>query len=86
MASQYTFIVTTKPATKANQLSSEITFGATRSSAMVKTILTNSQTNKPAKAVPGCASRICRDNALTNTTAGITTATAPQATDAASRN
>ena len=86
MASQYTFIVTTKPATKANQLRSEITFGATSSNATVKTILTNSQMNKPAKAEPGWVRRICRLKALTNTTAGITTATVPQADDAASRN
>ena len=50
MASQYTFIVTTKLVTKASQLKLGITLGATKSSATVSTILTNSHTNKPAKA------------------------------------
>ena len=84
MASQYTFIVTTKPATKASQLKSEITLGAAKSSATVKTILTNSHTIRPIKAEPGWVRRICRLKARTNTTAGITTATEPQAEDAAS--
>jgi len=83
MASQYTFIVTTKLATKATQLSSEITLGATRSNATVKMILTNSHTNKPTKAEPGWVRRICRLKALTKTTPGITTANAPQATETA---
>lgn len=83
MASQYTFIVTTKLATKANQFRSEITLGATKSNATVKTILTNSHTNKATKAEPDGIRRICRPKALTNTMAGITTANAPQATEAA---
>lgn len=83
MANQYTFIVTTKPATKANQFRSETTLGATKSNATVKMILTNSHTNKPTKAEPGWVRRICLLKALTNTTAGITTATEPQATEAA---
>ena len=53
MANQYIFIVTTKLATKANQLKLEITLGATRSSATVNAILTNSHTIKPTKAEPG---------------------------------
>ena len=85
MASQYTLIVTTKLATKASQLKSDITLGATKSNATVKTILTNSQVNKPTSAALGWATCICRLKALTNTMAGITTATTPQATEAANR-
>ena len=83
MASQYTFVVTTKLATKASQLKSGITLGATKSSATVKTILTNSHTNNPTKADFGLPNCICRLKALTNTMAGMTTATTPQATEAA---
>jgi hypothetical protein len=86
IASQYTFIVTTKPATRASQLKSETTLGATKSSATVKMTLTSSQTNRPTKAAPACGCRICRAKALTKTTPGTTTDTTPQATDAASRN
>ena len=53
MASQYTLIVTTKPATRASQLKFEITFGATKSNTTVKIILTNSQKNKPTKTALG---------------------------------
>jgi hypothetical protein len=80
-ANQYTFIVTTKPASNANQLSSEITLGATASSATVKTTLTNSHINKPAKAALDEPNFICRANALANKAAGNTTAKPPQATD-----
>ncbi len=83
MASQYTLIVTTKLATKASQLKSDINLGAAKSNTTVKTILTNSQANKPNIASFGWATCICRLKALTNTMAGITTATTPQATDAA---
>ncbi len=86
MTTQDTFIVTTKPASKANQLSCEISNGEATRSTTVKRILTNSHTNRPAKAAPACARRACRTQARANTADGSTTATAPQATDDTSRH
>ena len=52
MATQYTFIVTTKPASKASQFNSLTNRGAASSIATVITTLTNSQTKNPIKAEP----------------------------------
>jgi len=86
MTIQDTFIDNTKPASKANQLSCEITHGEATRSITVKRILTSSHTNKPAKAAPACTRRICRAQARANTAEGSTTATTPQATDDTSRH
>jgi len=52
MATQYTFIVTTKPASSANQFNCTINLGAATNMATVKAIFTISQTKKPANAEP----------------------------------
>ena len=50
MATQYTFIVTTKPASNASQLKFATSLGAATSIATVKAILTNSHTKNPTSA------------------------------------
>lgn len=75
MATQYTFIATTKPANKANQLRSGTSLGAASSIATVNTTLTSSHTKNPASAAP--ATPACRDSPRTIKAAGTTTANAP---------
>ena len=55
MNTQTTFIVTTKPATRASQLKEAINFGAANNIATVKAILIASQKKNPAIAAPGLA-------------------------------
>ena len=77
MATQYTFIVTTKPASKASQFNPSTSLGAAKSIATVKAILTISQTKNPTSAAFPCVADFCRESPRANNAAGITTASAP---------
>ena len=81
MAIQYTFIVTTKPASSANQFNCTISLGATNNMATVKTIFIISHTKKPTKAEPALAAFCCRASPRIKNAAGTTTANAPYPAD-----
>lgn len=77
MAIQYTFIVTTKPATMASQLKSKTTLGAATNMATVKQTLTISHKKNPATAVPGFIDHTLLVKPRAKSAAGITTANDP---------
>ena len=77
MAAQYTFIVTTKPASKASQFNSATNLGAANNIATVKAILTISHTKNPTSAAFPCAADFCLERPRANSAAGMTTASAP---------
>ena len=77
MATQYTFIVTTRPTNMAGQLRSATSLGAANNIATVKAILTISQTKNPTSAAFPCVADFCRESPRANNAAGITTASAP---------
>ena len=76
-ASQYAFIVTTKPASKASQSNCGTTLGAANNKAIVRATLANSQNRRLAMAEPECCRRVLRNMPRTHNSEGSTTANAP---------
>ena len=76
-ATQYTFIVTTRPTRIAGQLRPHTSLGAATNIASVKPILTISHTKNPATAAPGLASATRLSKPRAKSAAGRTTANPP---------
>lgn len=70
-------MVNTRPANKAGQLKSVTNLGAATNMAIVRPILTNSQTKKPITAVPGLIEDKRPVKPRAKTKPGTTTAAAP---------